>query len=348
MADVGPNRIGEVAMPRKTSSSTSRPRSTRRARSTGRPRVGVVFVAVVLVGVVGAAAYTWHDAVTAALTGGSGRPQALDPPVFADGACVAYPPTSGDRGKTVFLDAGHGGIDPGGVGTTQGGTTIDEGHENLPVELDVMSILRGDGFRVVVSRTGDTTVLRLGPGDVADGSLTLQGAHDDVAARAQCANDARADALVGIYYDAAGSSSEAGSLTAYDADRPFSAANRKLADLVQHDVLAAMNGQGWGIPNDGVRTDGSLGSLNGDPAASGLAAQAAAYGHLIELGPAMAGFFTTPSTMPGAIVEPLYLTDPFEGSLADSASAQTTIARGIALAVEQFLAPPSSSTTSTT
>jgi N-acetylmuramoyl-L-alanine amidase len=326
-------------MPPNTSSSARAPRPT------GRLRAGLLVVALLLVVVAGAALYTWHGAVTSALTGGSDQAQALDASYFANGACVAYPPTSGDRGQTVFLDAGHGGVDPGGVGTTQNGTPINEGDETLPVELDATALLREDGFRVVVSRTGASTVLRLGSGDVDNGLLTLQGAHDDVAARAQCANDARADALVGIYYDASSSSANAGSITAYDAARPFSSSNLKLADLVQRDVLAGMNAKGWGIPNDGVQTDGTLGSLDGSPTSGGLAEQAAAYGHLMELGPAMAGFFTTPSTMPGVIVEPLYLTDPFEGSIAASTNGQTTIARGIAQAVEQFLVSPSSKST---
>ena len=77
------------------------------------------------------------------------------------------PPTSGDRHQTVFLDAGHGGIDPGGVGTTESGRTIDEATETLPVELEAMHLLRAEGFRVVVSRTTDATVLRLGPSDVS-------------------------------------------------------------------------------------------------------------------------------------------------------------------------------------
>ena len=34
---------------------------------------------------------------------------------FEPGACVEYPPASSDRHLTVFLDAGHGGLDPGGV-----------------------------------------------------------------------------------------------------------------------------------------------------------------------------------------------------------------------------------------
>lgn len=73
-------------------------------------------------------------------------PQSLDAAAFAPGACVAFGPTKGDRHLTVFLDAGHGGIDPGGVGTTDSGTMIDEAHLTLPVELDAMQMLRAKGF----------------------------------------------------------------------------------------------------------------------------------------------------------------------------------------------------------
>jgi hypothetical protein len=62
----------------------------------------------------------------------------------------------------------------------------------------------------------------------------------------------------------------------------------------------------------------------------------AAYGHLLLLGPAEPGWFTTPSTMPGALTEPLFITDPFEASVASSEVGRTAIAGGIALAVEQY------------
>jgi N-acetylmuramoyl-L-alanine amidase len=60
------------------------------------------------------------------------------------------------------------------------------------------------------------------------------------------------------------------------------------------------------------------------------------------LGSAASGFFATPSQMPGAVIEPLYLTDPYEGSIADSPRGQQVIAEGIAAAVEQYLttSPP--------
>jgi N-acetylmuramoyl-L-alanine amidase len=263
----------------------------------------------------------------------------LDPSAFATGACEAFEPTKGDRHETVFLDAGHGGIDPGGVGTTDAGKTIYEANETLPVELDAMALLRSKGFRVVVSRTKATTVVRLSAADESGGILTLQGSHDDVVARDECANDAKARALVGIYFDAGGSAQNAGSLTAYDAARPFSAKNLTLATLVQTDVLDDMNEQGWGIPNDGVLPDTTLGSYVGDPSSGGIAGEAASYSHLLLLGPASAGYFSTPSQMPGAVIEPLYLTDPFEGSIADSSRGQRVMAQGIASAVEKFLAP---------
>lgn len=267
----------------------------------------------------------------------------LDAAAFAPGACRAYPPTDGDTKKTVFLDAGHGGIDPGGVGTTESGQTVYESTVNLAIELDTMALLRAHGYRVVVSRTQDTTVVRLAPGDTDEGVLSLQGSFDDVSARDVCANLAKADVLVGIYMDAGSSSQNAGSVTLYDTDRSFSGSNARLAGLLQDDVLSAMNAQGWQIPNDGAVSDEGFGSSVGDPADGGLAAEAAAYDHLLLIGPAESGFFSTPSTMPGAVIEPLYLTDPFEGSIAASTADQRVVAQGIARAIEQFLTPNSKS-----
>ena len=130
---------------------------------------------------------------------------------------------------------------------------------------------------------------------------------------------------------AAGASNNAGSVTGYDAVRSFASKNLRLATLVQHDVLAAMNGRGWSIPDEGVQSDTQLGSsLNSD---------AVSYGHLLLIGPADPGFFSTPSRMPGALIEPLFITDPFEGSIADSAHGQQVIAGGIVRAIEQYFNP---------
>jgi N-acetylmuramoyl-L-alanine amidase len=271
---------------------------------------------------------------------GAGSTYPVDPSAFSPGACISYAPTSGDRHVTVFLDAGHGGIDPGAVGRTAGGATVLEADATLPVELEAERILRAAGFRVVVSRSRQSSVVRLNSQEASGGVLTLKGAHDDVAARDICANRAHAQILVGIYFDAASSSSAAGSLTAYDAARPFWRKSLELATLVQRDVIRAMNSHGWQIPNIGVPTDAALGSYV-QPAPgtnSPYARDALNYNHLLLLGPPMKGYFTTPSEMPGALIEPLFITDPYEGSIAASATGQHVIAAGIAQAVEQYFA----------
>ncbi len=269
---------------------------------------------------------------------GAGATYAVDPSAFSRGACVSFAPTTGDRHVTVFLDAGHGGIDPGAVGTTEGGATVYEADETLPVEMQAAQILRAQGFRVVVSRTRQSSVVRLNADEESGGVLTLKGAHDDVAARDMCANRAHAQLLVGIYFDAASSSSPAGSLTAYDAARPFFHKSLRFADLLERVVLDAMNSHGWQIPNIGVENDTTLGSyVQPAPGSdSAYARDALAYNHLLLLGPPMTGYFTTPSEMPGALIEPLFITDPFEASIAASAAGQHVIASGIAHAVEEY------------
>ena len=277
-----------------------------------------------------------HPTVAGAKAGGqglgtgTGTGVAADPAYFSPGACVAFAPVAGDRHLTVFLDAGHGGLDPGAVGITSTGQVIDEADQTLPVVLDTTAILRRAGFRVVVSRTGPTSVVRLGPGDVSGHVLTVAGSHDDVAARDVCADMAHADVLVGVYFNSGGADN-AGCVTAYDPARSFAAGNLRLAGLVQSDVLAAMNAQGWQIPDGGVQPDQGLGSS--------LTPADLAYGHLLLLGPAEKGYFSTPSMMPGALVEPLFITDPFEGSIAASSRGQQIIAAGLARAIEQYFVP---------
>lgn len=253
----------------------------------------------------------------------------VDPGYFSRGACRLFAPLQGNRGLTVFLDGGHGGPDPGAVGVTGSGRVIVEARETLAVAMDAMTLLRRDGFAVVVSRTGAGPVARLGPGDMSGHLLTPDGVRDDVAARDVCANLAHARVLVGIYFNS-GAAGAAGCITTYDPTRPFAAASLRLAGLLQSAVLGAMNRRGWQIPDAGVASDIGLGSA--------VTAADAAYGHLILLGPAKRGYFATPSRMPGAIIEPLFITDPFEASIAASPRGQQVIAAGLARAVEKYFA----------
>ena len=83
-----------------------------------------------------------------------------------------------------------------------------------------MPLLRAQGFRVVVSRTGATSVARLAADDVSQGALSVQGVHDDVAARDACADRGGATILLSVYFDSGASADNAGSVTAYGAVVP--------------------------------------------------------------------------------------------------------------------------------
>jgi N-acetylmuramoyl-L-alanine amidase len=259
--------------------------------------------------------------------------RALDPALFSPGSCVEFAPTSGNRHQTVFLDAGHGGPDPGGQGVNQAGQVITERELTLPVVLEATALLRAQGFTVVDSRTTGSAVIRLGPADVHAGLFSLAGKHRDTAARPLCANLAKADLLVSVHFNVGATPSNAGAETTYDAVRPFSARSKSFADLLQASITAALHAvSGWHVPDNGVVTDDLVGNS--------LTSRGAAYGHLLVLGPAAPPYFSTASTMPGALTEPLYLTDPFEGTIASSPTGQKLLAAAIAKAVEQFLPGP--------
>jgi N-acetylmuramoyl-L-alanine amidase len=237
---------------------------------------------------------------------------------------MSFAPTHGRLNKTVFVDAGHGGLDPGVVGTSIGGRTVQEKDSTLAVATRLMVLLRNDGYVVVMARTQDTTVIKLAATDSNYGAITSSGVHRDLAARAACANATGADVLVSIHFDGFSDPTVGGTETFYDAARPFAAANRKLATSLQAALVARL-----GAPDRGVWTDDQL-------AAPTLTISGKAYGHLIELGPPSAGWVDNPSQMPGALVEPLFVTNPSEARIASDPTGQDKIAQALEAGIQKF------------
>ena len=66
----------------------------------------------------------------------------------------------------------------------------------------------------------------------------------------------------------------------------------------------------------------------------------------MELGPAKPGWNDHPSQMPGALVEPFFVTNPVEAQVASSAAGQKVIAAGLEQGLVAFLAATPGATAS--
>jgi len=251
-------------------------------------------------------------------------PSQLSLPGLETGACMSLPPTRVGSGQTVFIDPGHGGLDPGVVGRS-GSHEVLEKEAALAVATQLSTLLRADGYRVVMARTQDSTMLKLSAADSVLGALTGSAEHRDLAARAACANAAGAVALLSIHFNAFGDPSVGGTESFYDSARAFSSENRRLANYLQAALVAAL-----GTADRGVWTDDQL-------AAPTLTSSGSTYGHLIELGPMAAGWVDNPSQMPGALVEPLFLSNPKEAGMAADPSGQRQIALALEAGLVKFL-----------
>ena len=245
-------------------------------------------------------------------------------PGLETGACMSLAPSHSGSGQTVFIDAGHGGLDPGVVGGT-GAHPVLEKDATLAVATRLSDLLRAAGYRVAMARTQDTTVVKLSAADSVLGSLTASAEHRDLAARAACANAAGAAALLSIHFDAFADPSVGGTETFYDSARTFALANRRLATDLQSALVAAL-----GTSDRGVWTDDQLGAPT-------LTTSGSTYNHLIELGPMSASWVDEPSQMAGALVEPLFLTNPTESRVAGDPSGQQVIAAALEAGVVKFL-----------
>ncbi len=136
---------------------------------------------------------------------------------------------------TVAVDPGHGGSLSGAVGSD--GTR--EADINLDIGLRLARMLEGAGVNVVITRTTDAFVNeppleRTGDGVIDD--------DDELAARPDVANLARADLFVSIHNNHAVNESVGGPSTYYFDGRPFGARSARLARLVQEEMVAALDG----------------------------------------------------------------------------------------------------------
>jgi N-acetylmuramoyl-L-alanine amidase len=239
------------------------------------------------------------------------------------GACMSFAPALARSARTVFLDPGHGGPDPGVVGVVDRKQVLEK-DVSLAVATRLQAMLGADGYRVVMSRVSDSAVARLAASDTIAGALTASAVHRDLVARAACANAGASSVLLSIHFNAFDDPTVGGAETFYDPARPFATDSRRFAGAVQTALVSALGNQ-----DRGVWTDDQL-------VAPTLTPSGSVYGHLIELGPASAGWVDNPSRMPGALVEPLFLTNAVEARFAASPAGQEKIASALKKGLESY------------
>jgi len=123
-------------------------------------------------------------------------------------------------GRTVLIDAGHGGPDPGARGP--GGAV--EKEIVLAIGLELMALLQVQGATVIMTRTGDYDLANPGERRIS------RRKRQDLRRRVELANRARPDVVLSIHANAFPSSRWHGAQVFYQAD---SLQSRRLAHILQ-------------------------------------------------------------------------------------------------------------------
>jgi N-acetylmuramoyl-L-alanine amidase len=221
--------------------------------------------------------------------------------------------------RVIAIDPGHGGREPGAVYRGAGGQVeVVERDVNLAISLFLAEELRGAGYEPVLTRTTDSAV-NVPPMDRnGDGRIDND---DDLQARVDIANEARASLLFSVHNNGSSSPRTRGTSTWYASAHPLGARSRILAELVQAELLAGLRAAGYPEAIDQ--------GANDDPPLR------KPYGHLFVVGPQTPRVARV-SEMPGVIGESLYVTSDVESRLLASEEIQRAIAASYARAVQRY------------
>ena len=218
----------------------------------------------------------------------------------------------------IVLDPGHGGAEVGTSYTFPDGYILREKDLTLAVATKVAAILRPGGYTVLQTRTTDSWV-DSGRKDVTgDGHVDLS---DDLQMRVDLANSAHATLFLSIHFNGYEDTPMSGTTSYYDDARPFSHRSEYFAELMDREMVNALQGIGYHAVNRGVQTDG----------------QAVGKGsHFYVLGPDA----TRPIQMPGVLEEGLFLTNPADAALLRNPHTLDVLAQAYAKAIVDYYPSP--------
>ena len=220
------------------------------------------------------------------------------------------------RDPTVLVDPGHGGKEIGASRQLVDGTMLVEKDLNLKVALKLAQLLRESGISPVLTRTTDTQV---------NGSTDLTGDEkvslsDDLQARVDMANQARADLIVAVHFNGVVDTSKKGTQVFYADDRPFSDRSRTLAEITQSNLVKRLAEAGYQTEDRKATPDSRLLGRGS---------------HFYLLGPA-SEIIKRPSEMPGIIGEALFVTNEEDARALRREPVLDAIARAYADSVKAY------------
>jgi N-acetylmuramoyl-L-alanine amidase len=250
-------------------------------------------------------------------------------------------PEPAPQSRTVVLDPGHGGPEPGASANG-----VVEAQSNLDMALRVEALLAEEGIEVVLTR-------RDSAGASIDPTLPPIGASTpirlDLQARVDIANASNAAVFVSIHSNGSTSAAERGVEVWFDSARPFAEENVRLANLLLTGVLRELRLAGFSVIDRGLR-DGACFRMFSDrcvtlfvlggPRQTSIA-EAVRRGADPDSFASDQEFVTSRATqMPGALVELLFVSNASDAAILRNERARDAMARGIAGAILQFLGPP--------
>ncbi|HUP26922.1 MAG TPA: N-acetylmuramoyl-L-alanine amidase, partial [Chloroflexia bacterium] len=215
--------------------------------------------------------------------------------------------------RIVVLDPGHGGKETGAV--SAGG--LAEKKVNLQIALKLRTLLEGAGYKVVMTRSGDSAV-NTGGRDLNGNGVVDN--DDDLQARVDLANKAHADIFISIHNNGDTDPAAEGTTIYYCDARPFVAESIRLASALRRHLVEDMDAAGYSTQDKGIADDSPLGKP---------------FGHLFVLGP-LTPRVARASSMPGALGETLYLSNRREAALLGSDKMLASIAQGYFEGIEEY------------
>jgi N-acetylmuramoyl-L-alanine amidase len=209
--------------------------------------------------------------------------------------------------SVVCLDAGHGGVDYGYIRPAAGPLpAMEEVDFVLAQTWDLADRLRDSGVRVVMTRTSPNAVNAAGADVNGDGATIADspraGELDELQARLDVCNGADADLLVSLHLNGTDRNPDArGYETWYTGCRPaLGERSARFASLTFEALRRELEAAGY---------DGPGREVNDDCVVSPLAAEPGLQEHMVMTGPDVPRDRIVGSTMPGAIVESLFLSN---------------------------------------